>query len=878
MKGTSFTAAYLLAGAVLAASFTAAQAQTTLYVNDEWGSAPAKSADTFPYEDRPETRFYLNVQNGKFYSSNFKEINADGTVSATDGPAEGPAGDELSNGIDYVLTGAEEKQYWDTSGITYQGLSVSDPITGYDDPTTEAVESLNLTFGTDAFATVRDAFLHISATPGQWDNTTIVVDSGIYFETIWIPRNNLNNTSANPYYGVQNDAFFDKFEVGLTIKGPRADKPVFTRGAYCQDETSQGMTFDSLAFEGIPGVNGTGEHPEGTYAATTGVSRQDLFEFGVEPNNKNNDPANFVGTVLADRAPGFREDFTVTFCRFDGLGIRVPFDDRSPVDASIPTYTTQPALNNIADAGGGRGGIELRGEYGTVTITDNTFRRTRAFATFDSEEANGNDTTWVNYIFDRNTLEDVWGSSAIRGQDPRQGARPTVGVYASVQNNTFRDLCVGAIQSYVEDASVTTPVQQAGFRPFDPATDTFADVDFIYDQRTQAGGFIKIFNIQAADIKNNSFINAAPTRDWFTKAVKVPPGHPDYLPMGAGMLIRDVADNPPTVTSDYQIIGNLFERVQQGVAVDQPGSLPYVPGGLMTGNTFIGCLSGFFNWNAVFYDFSMDITGNIFAEPSLDPLGIGVAPGDTYDDQTLGGIVFAAGAGVDEATSNTFTLDFTDNFFQDDNGQSDPDGPSGINNNSSAPDEATAAAITEANYEGDEAGEFEENFPVLDSDADGINDLAEADFLTDPNNPDSDGDGLSDGLELRIGTDPNDEFSPGGGDSDRDTIPDAVELVQGTDPNDPDSDNDGIRDDYEQLVGTNPNNAASVPSFGDATEDGTTDQVDAVAILQAFLDIDVLNLTNQDRADINRDGKIDNVDAIILFNWFVGNIPYIPFP
>lgn len=854
--------AAFLAGALLVAG--GAIAQTTIYVNDEWGAAPTKSSDTFPFEDRVETRFYLNVQNGNFYTSNFEEVNPDGTVNTG---VFGPAEDGLENGIDYVLTGAEEKQYWDNSAITYQALNNGDPITGYDDPTTSAVESLNLTFGTDAFGTVRDAFDYIGDTAGAWDNLTIVIDSGIYYETVWIPRNNVTSGN-NAYYGRPNADFNGKFQTGLTIKGPRSDRPIFTRGMFLQDEKTEGMTVDGLAFEGIPGINGTGEHPEGTYAATTGVSRQDIIEVTSQDND--------LGETLATAGAGFRKDFTLRFCVIDGLGIRVPFAGKTPTGTPA-TYTTAPAFNNVAQAGGGRGGFELRGEFGTITIIDNTFRRTRSFATFDSEEANGNDTTWENYIFDRNTLEDVWGSSALRGQDPRNGVRAGVGLYASVQDNTFRNLCIGAIQSYVEDATVTTPVQLAGYRAFDANQgDTFADVAFIYDQLTQAGGFIKIFNIVAADIKNNDFINAAPTRDWFTKPVKVPPGHPDYLPMGAGMLIRDVADAPPTTTSDYQIIGNLFENVQQGVAVDQPGTLPYVPGGLMTGNTFIGCLSGFFNWNAVFYPFSMAITGNIFAEPSLDPVGVGVTPGETYDDESLGGIVLAGGVGVDDPGT---VVDFSDNFFQDADGSSNPDGEAGINNQSTTPDEGTASPVTDANFTGDEAGEFEEVFPVLDTDADGINDAAEVDRGTDPNLADTDGDNIPDGVEVRIGTDPTNPNDPSDTtDADNDRLTDATEAVLGTNANDPDSDGDGIRDDYEVLVGSDANSVTSVPSFGDADENGNTDNADAVAILAAFLDVDELNVTNQDRVDINRDGVIDNVDAIILFNFVLGNIPYIPFP
>ena len=46
-----------------------------------------------------------------------------------------------------------------------------------------------------------------------------------------------------------------------------------------------------------------------------------------------------------------------------------------------------------------------------------------------------------------------------------------------------------------------------------------------------------------------------------------------------------------------------------------------------------------------------------------------------------------------------------------------------------------------------------------DWDGDGLIDLAEFEYGTDPTNPDSDGDGFSDGDEVGAGTDPNDPQS-----------------------------------------------------------------------------------------------------------------------
>jgi hypothetical protein len=116
-------------------------------------------------------------------------------------------------------------------------------------------------------------------------------------------------------------------------------------------------------------------------------------------------------------------------------------------------------------------------------------------------------------------------------------------------------------------------------------------------------------------------------------------------------------------------------------------------------------------------------------------------------------------------------------------------------------------------------------------------------------------------------------------DTDGDNIVDAIELLLGTDPNNPDTDGDGIRDDYEVLVGTNPLNANSVPEFGDGDNNRTINILDASRILEAFLNISVLNVININNVDINRDGRVNNVDAVILYQYTLTpkRIDYIPF-
>ncbi|MDO8556812.1 MAG: hypothetical protein Q7R96_06610 [Nanoarchaeota archaeon] len=63
-----------------------------------------------------------------------------------------------------------------------------------------------------------------------------------------------------------------------------------------------------------------------------------------------------------------------------------------------------------------------------------------------------------------------------------------------------------------------------------------------------------------------------------------------------------------------------------------------------------------------------------------------------------------------------------------------------------------------------------------DSDADGVLDVDEVVFHSDPMNPDSDADGLLDGQELHLGTDPKNP------DSDEDGVFDVDEVKQATDP------------------------------------------------------------------------------------------------
>ena len=132
----------------------------------------------------------------------------------------------------------------------------------------------------------------------------------------------------------------------------------------------------------------------------------------------------------------------------------------------------------------------------------------------------------------------------------------------------------------------------------------------------------------------------------------------------------------------------------------------------------------------------------------------------------------------------------------------------------------------------------------IDTDMDGLSDVLENEYNTDPNNADTDGDDLIDGYEVNTSyTDPSDP------DSDDDGLSDGYEVnTSSTDPNnppsnepsDPDSDDDGLSDGYEvNTSSTNPNNA-------DTDSDGLSDGYEVNT-----------SSTNPNNADTDSDGLSD---------------------
>ena len=103
--------------------------------------------------------------------------------------------------------------------------------------------------------------------------------------------------------------------------------------------------------------------------------------------------------------------------------------------------------------------------------------------------------------------------------------------------------------------------------------------------------------------------------------------------------------------------------------------------------------------------------------------------------------------------------------------------------------------------------------PPADTDGDGLTDVDEGTYGTNPNNPDTDGDGLSDGAEVHTHTtDPNDA------DTDDDGLNDGAEVnTHHTNPKVKDTDGDGLED------GTEVNTTHTDPTKIDTDGDGLTD-------------------------------------------------------
>lgn len=150
-----------------------------------------------------------------------------------------------------------------------------------------------------------------------------------------------------------------------------------------------------------------------------------------------------------------------------------------------------------------------------------------------------------------------------------------------------------------------------------------------------------------------------------------------------------------------------------------------------------------------------------------------------------------------------------------------------------------------------------------DSDGDGLKDWEE-EFVynSDPVDPDSDNDGVDDGIETELGTSPTDNAD----------APPPAEIPSKT----ADTDGDGFIDAYEVAQGSDPNSAASKPGLADANKLNGVDNVDAVIVYNVSLGNIPIQSYEFGRMDVDLNNLVNNADAIIIFNYFLNNVMMLP--
>lgn len=140
-----------------------------------------------------------------------------------------------------------------------------------------------------------------------------------------------------------------------------------------------------------------------------------------------------------------------------------------------------------------------------------------------------------------------------------------------------------------------------------------------------------------------------------------------------------------------------------------------------------------------------------------------------------------------------------------------------------------------------------------DLDGDGLTNLQEFQFSTNPKLADTDGDGLNDGAEFTRGT------NPLASDTDGDGLRDGDEVTRGTNPLKSDTDGDGLSDGLEVRLGLNP---LSLDSDRDGISDGLED-TDG----NGLSNLDELGLsTDPGNPDTDRDDTPDGKEIILGCN------------
>lgn len=161
-------------------------------------------------------------------------------------------------------------------------------------------------------------------------------------------------------------------------------------------------------------------------------------------------------------------------------------------------------------------------------------------------------------------------------------------------------------------------------------------------------------------------------------------------------------------------------------------------------------------------------------------------------------------------------------------------------------------------------GVTEEEFTeTTDTDGDGVNNVDEYNYGTNPQSTDTDNDKVTDAEEVANGTDPLNT------DSDGDGLSDYAEIVNGTDPHDADTDGDGYTDGEEAgNYESDPTNPLSTPY--DSDNDGYTDRYTGAKGGTIDSDGDGLTdfveyetHTDPYSADTDGDGMNDGIEVLV---------------
>jgi len=129
---------------------------------------------------------------------------------------------------------------------------------------------------------------------------------------------------------------------------------------------------------------------------------------------------------------------------------------------------------------------------------------------------------------------------------------------------------------------------------------------------------------------------------------------------------------------------------------------------------------------------------------------------------------------------------------------------------------------------------------------------------------------------LIIGSDPLDPNDPDPANPDyADTDGDGLPYYLDPDDNNPDFDGDRLIDGYEFVQGFDPMDPDSYPPVGDVNGDGIKNNIDALMLFYYSLG-NITELAYLENGDVQINGYTNNMDALVLFYWTLGNINLIP--